>query len=195
MAGVILFTGGIVAALISILAKWILVGRIKPGEHLLWSGFVWRNELVDVFIEDLAVPWLIGSATGTPLLNWYMRALGAKIGRGVTCETYWLPEPDLIEIGEGSVINGGCVLQTHLFHDRILRLGKVRLGNYCSLGAHSIALPASALGNHCYIGDGSLVGRGEELPFGSNWQGNPLQTLRKGKANIPYSNENSFISR
>ena len=195
LAGVILFTGGIVAALISILAKWILVGRIKPGEHLLWSGFVWRNELVDVFIEDLAVPWLIGPATGTPLLNWYMRALGAKIGRGVTCETYWLPEPDLIEIGEGSVINGGCVLQTHLFHDRILRLGKVRLGNYCSLGAHSIALPASALGNHCYIGDGSLVGRGEELPFGSNWQGNPLQTLRKGKANIPYSSENSFISR
>ena len=49
----------------------------------------------------------------------WLRSLGARIGRGVWCETYWLPEADLVELGDGSTVNRGCVVQTHLFHDRI----------------------------------------------------------------------------
>ncbi len=175
LSGAILLAGAGVAVLLSIVAKWLIVGRLKPGEHLLWSSFVWRNELVDVFIEDLAAPWLLQAALGTPLLNCYMRLLGAKIGKGVTCDTYWLPEADLVEIGDGTVVNWGSVLQTHLFHDRVLRLDRVEIGNYCELGRHCITLPGSRIDHYCSIGDSSLLGRGEELPKGTTWQGNLLQ--------------------
>ena len=59
---------------------------------------MWRNELADTFVEVVAAPWFARPATGTPLLNVWLRSLGAQIGRGVWCETYWLPETDLVEL-------------------------------------------------------------------------------------------------
>ena len=79
-------------------AKWLLVGRMRPSEHPLWSSFVWRNELADTFVEVVAAPWFARAATGTAVLNLWLRAMGSRIGRGVWCETYWLPEADLIDL-------------------------------------------------------------------------------------------------
>ncbi len=50
-----------------------------------------------------------------------------RSGRGVWCETYWLPEPDLVELRDGVTVNAGCVVQTHLFHDRVLSMDTVVL--------------------------------------------------------------------
>jgi hypothetical protein len=50
-----------------------------------------RYELADTFVEVLAVPWLVGSVPGTSLMNGWLRGLGARIGRGVWVESYWLP--------------------------------------------------------------------------------------------------------
>ena len=36
-----------------------------------------------------------------PVLNLWLRSLGARIGRGVWCETYWLPEADLVALRDG----------------------------------------------------------------------------------------------
>ena len=109
-------------------------GRFKVREYPLWSAFVWRNELADTFVEVLAVPWLVGFSGGTPLMNLWLRSLGASVGRGVWCESYWLPEADLVTLGAGASVNRGCVVQTHLFHDRILRMDRVRSGRRLYFG-------------------------------------------------------------
>ena len=88
-------------AVVTTLAKWVLVGRLRVGDHPLWSSFVWRNELADTFVETVAAPWFARPATGTPVLNLWLRSLGARIGRGVWCETYWLPEADLVHLQRG----------------------------------------------------------------------------------------------
>jgi non-ribosomal peptide synthetase-like protein len=135
---------------------------------------VWRNELADTFVEVLAVPWLAGAIGGTPLMSLWLRALGARIGRGVWCETYWLPETDLIRIGDGATINRGCVVQTHLFHDRIMRMDQVRIDAGATLGPHGIVLPGATVGEHATVGPASLVMRGETVPGGGRWLGNPI---------------------
>ncbi|HWH64522.1 MAG TPA: Pls/PosA family non-ribosomal peptide synthetase, partial [Gaiellales bacterium] len=127
IGGVVLLIAGAVAGGIAVLAKWLVVGRIQAVEHPLWSSFVWRNEVSDTFVETVAGPWFARAASGTPVMNLWLRALGAKIGRGVWCETYWLPEADLVTLAEGSTVNRGCVVQTHLFHDRIMRMDTVVL--------------------------------------------------------------------
>ncbi|CAM5696977.1 hypothetical protein SCANM63S_03364 [Streptomyces canarius] len=71
---------------------------------------------------------------GTPAIVWYLRAMGAKIGHGVWCETYWLPVADLVSLGDNSTINRGCVVQTHLFHDRVMSLDTVELEDGSTLG-------------------------------------------------------------
>ncbi|GAA2804768.1 Pls/PosA family non-ribosomal peptide synthetase [Saccharopolyspora taberi] len=179
LAGPVLLAAGVLACLVTIAMKWLLVGRYRAAERPLWSSFVWRTELADMFVEVLAVPWLIGSAGGTPLLTAWLRGMGAGIGRGVWLETYWLPESDLVRLGDGATINRGCVVQTHLFHDRVMRLDEVRLDAGATLGPHGIVLPGAGIGAHTTIGPGSLVTRGDDVPAHSRWLGNPISTWRK----------------
>ncbi|GHG42041.1 MULTISPECIES: Pls/PosA family non-ribosomal peptide synthetase [Amycolatopsis] len=174
LAGPVLLAAGIVAALTATAMKWLLVGKFREIDHPLWSSFVWRNELADTFVEAFAVPWLIGSVGGTPLLTAWLRTMGVKIGRGVWLETYWLPEADLVSLGDGATINRGCVVQTHLFHDRIMSMSRVTLGEGATLGPHGIVLPGAGIGARTTVGPGSLVTRGDEVPADTRWLGNPI---------------------
>ena len=173
-SGLLLLAIGAVAGGVAVAAKWIVVGRIPATEHPLWSSFVWRNEVSDTFVETVAAPWFARAATGTPVMNLWLRGLGAKIGRGVWCETYWLPEADLVTLQHGSTVNRGCVVQTHLFHDRIMRMDTVVLEDGATLGPHCVALPAAKLGAGATVGPASLVMRGDEVPPSTRWQGNPI---------------------
>ncbi|MFE3641554.1 Pls/PosA family non-ribosomal peptide synthetase [Streptomyces sp. NPDC059169] len=177
--GVLLAAAGATAGLAAIAVKWLLVGRFTAAEHPLWSSFVWRNELADTFVEVLAVPWLVGATAGTPLMNVWLRALGARVGRGAWCETYWLPEADLVSVGSGASVNRGCVLQTHLFHDRIMRVDNVVLGAGATLGPHGIVLPGAVLGEGTAVGPASLVMAGERVPAHTRWLGNPIAAWRR----------------
>ncbi|MEU6911801.1 Pls/PosA family non-ribosomal peptide synthetase [Streptomyces olindensis] len=178
LSGLVLLAAGAVAALVSIVAKWTLVGRHRSGEHPLWSAFVWRNELADTFVEVLAVPWLAGAVPGTPVTTAWLRGLGARIGRGVWVESYWLPETDLVTLGDAATVNRGCVLQTHLFHDRILRTDTVVLREGATLGPGGIVLPGSTIGARTTLGPASLVMAAESVPDDTRWLGNPIEAWR-----------------
>uniref|UniRef100_A0AAU1I7F2 Amino acid adenylation domain-containing protein n=1 Tax=Streptomyces sp. NBC_00180 TaxID=2903632 RepID=A0AAU1I7F2_9ACTN len=178
LSGLVLLGAGALAGLVSIVAKWLLVGRHHSGEHPLWSGFVWRNELADTFVEVLAVPWLAGSVPGTPVMTAWLRGLGARIGKGVWVDSYWLPETDLVTLEEAATVNRGCVLQTHLFHDRILRTDTVVLREGATLGPGGIVLPGSAIGARTTLGPASLVMAAESVPDDTRWLGNPIEAWR-----------------
>ena len=135
---------------------------------------MWRNELADAFVEMIAAPWFARPTTGTWMLNVWLRSLGARVGRGVWCETYWLPEADLIELRDGVTVNRGCVVQTHLFHDRMMSMDVVSLRAGSTLGPNSVILPAAVLGKHATVGPVSLVMRGESVPSKTRWIGNPI---------------------
>ncbi|WP_405652824.1 Pls/PosA family non-ribosomal peptide synthetase [Streptomyces sp. RK9] len=178
LSGAVLLAAGVLGCLASIAAKWLLVGRHRTGEHPLWCGFVWRNELADTFVEMVAVPWLGGAVPGTPVMNLWLRGLGARVGRGVWCESYWLPEPDLVTLESAAGVNRGSVLQTHLFHDRILRTDTVVLRAGATLGPGGIVLPGSEIGARSTLGPASLVMAGESVPADTRWLGNPIEAWR-----------------
>ncbi|MGB8407424.1 MAG: Pls/PosA family non-ribosomal peptide synthetase, partial [Mycobacterium sp.] len=174
LGGLVLLNAGGIAGAIAVAAKWLMIGRITAVEHPLWSSFVWRNEVADTFVETVAAPWFARAASGTPVMNLWLRSLGAAIGRGVWCETYWLPEADLVTLGRGATVNRGCVVQTHLFHDRIMQLDTVLVADGATLGTHCVALPAASIGSGATVGPASLVMRGDSVPPSTRWQGNPI---------------------
>ena len=45
---------GLCAVATTIGAKWLLMGRYKPGAHPFWSFFVWRDEIINTCQEQLA---------------------------------------------------------------------------------------------------------------------------------------------
>ena len=183
LSGFVLLAAGAVAAGASTVAKWLLVGRIDGSEHPLWSSFIWRNEVADTFVEMVARPWFAANAAGTPALAFWLRTLGASVGRGVWCESYWLPEADLVSLGDGATVNRGCVVQTHLFHDRVMQLDTVSLAAGATLGPNSVILPAASIDLGATVGPGSLVMRGERVPSSTLWAGNPIAPWRSAPWN------------
>jgi non-ribosomal peptide synthetase-like protein len=174
---VVLSAVSVAAMTLAVVAKWALIGRVRRGDHPLWSNFVWRNELSWSFVESLAVPWMEPAFLGTPVLNVFFRALGARIGRNVWCETWFLDDPDLVTIGDHSVVGRGSDLQTHLFHDRLLRLDHVIVGDAVTLGSATYVLLGARLGDRSLVDAGSLVPRNEEVPVQTSWHGNPIVTI------------------
>ena len=166
---------GLAAALVTLAAKWILVWRYRPGEKPLWSTAVWRNELINALHEHLAEPFLVGALAGTPFVCWYFRLLGAKIGRRVYMETTDFSEFDLVRIGDEAALNADCTIQTHLFEDRVMKMSTIQIGPRASVGAGSLVLYDTVMGEGAALGDLSLLMKGETLPAWSRWEGIPAQ--------------------
>jgi non-ribosomal peptide synthetase-like protein len=165
------------AALAVALVKWIAMGRYLPFERPLWSVFIWRLEFVNALYEFFATPVGLEALQGTPLLPWYLRLLGARIGRRVYMGTTGLLEFDLVEIGDRSVLNKDCILQTHLFEDRIMKSSHLSIGADCEIGTQSIVLYDTRINDGVRLGALSLVMKGETLPAGTAWVGSPLSKM------------------
>ncbi len=162
-----------VVALGVALAKWAVMGRFRPFERPLWSAFVWRLELVNALYEFLVTPLALEPLQGTPLLPWYFRLLGARIGRRTYFHTTGLIEFDLVEVDDEAVMNEDCVLQTHLFEDRVLKASWLRIGRGCEVGAGSVVLYDSTMEDGARLDALSLLMKGETLPAGTAWAGVP----------------------
>ena len=174
---VVLFMSSLAALTITVVAKWLLIGRVRPSQHPLWSSFVWRDELAWTFVESLARPWASSTLIGTPIMNVFFRAMGARIGSNVWCETWYLDDPDLVTLGDNVVIGRNSDLQTHLFHDRLLRLDHVRIAENVTIGANTYVLPGVTIGSDAEISPGSLVTRDDHVPARTSWWGNPVVAM------------------
>ena len=164
-----------IVAIAVVLAKWMVIGRYRPFVRPLWSNFIWRLELVNALYEFLATPLTLGALQGTPLLPWYFRLLGARIGRRVYAHTTGLLEWDLVDVGDSAALNDDCVLQTHLFEDRVLKASTVRIGADCRVGATSVMLYDSTMEDGSSIDALSLLMKGERLPAATAWAGIPAR--------------------
>jgi non-ribosomal peptide synthetase-like protein len=167
---------GVAATLFTILAKWILVWRYRPGEKPLWSTFVWRNELLNALHEHLAEPFFVGALTGTPFVCWYFRLLGARIGRRVYMETTDFSEFDLASIGDEAALNADCTIQTHLFEDRVMKMSRIDIAPRCTVGAGSLVLYDTRMETGSSLGELSLLMKSEVLPAGTSWEGVPARS-------------------
>jgi non-ribosomal peptide synthetase-like protein len=177
---------GVAAGLIVVALKWVLMGRYKPGEHPLWSTFVWRTELVTSLFENLARLFLVERLVGTPFLAWYLRLLGAKIGRRVFLNSSELTEFDLVEIGDDAALNEECTVQTHLFEDRVMKMSTVRIGPRCSVGSQAVVLYDTEMREGSSLDSLSLLMKGEVLPPWTRWEGSPARA-RESRQNRPAS--------
>jgi non-ribosomal peptide synthetase-like protein len=169
---------GLVCAL-----KWLLVGRYGPRQAPMWTLFVWLSEAVTVVYESVAVPVLLDHLKGTPFLPWALRCLGVKIGRGVWLNTTDLTEFDCVEIGDHAELNAHSGPQTHLFEDRVMKIGCVKIGSGATLGVRTTVLYDTSIGTHCRLGPLTLIAKGEQIPDRTRWCGSPaIQSNNRSQA-------------
>ena len=106
-----------------------------------------------------------------------LRLLGAKIGKNVYVETTDFTEFDLISIEDNVILDRDCTLQTHLFEDRVMKLGKLHLHSRAQVGSWSLILYDTVLEADALIEPMSLVMKGEQVPSATTWQGIPVSRV------------------
>jgi non-ribosomal peptide synthetase-like protein len=171
------FLATLLSILLIIGLKWLIVGRYRSGTIPLWNNFIWRTEFITGLYEAIIVPGLLFLVLGTPFAPVLLRLLGAKIGKNVYIETTDFTEFDLIEIEDNVILDRDCTLQTHLFEDRVMKLGKLHLHPRAQVGAWALILYDTVLEADTLIEPMSLVMKGEQVPPATTWQGVPVSRV------------------
>jgi non-ribosomal peptide synthetase-like protein len=172
-----LFFMGLPAFFATVVLKWITVGKYKSQQKPMWTSKVWRSEAITSTYEALSVPFLLDFTRGTPWLPILLRFLGVKTGKRVWMNTTDITEHDMVSIGDDSALNEDCGPQTHLFEDRVMKVGPVTIGKRCSIGARTIILYDSEIGDNVNVEALSLVMKGENLQSDTNWGGSPIKPV------------------
>lgn len=172
----VLYLGaGVLGTLIMVVFKWAVIGRYTPANKPLWSGYVWRSELVTGVYENFLVLFFLNMLTGTPFIKYPLRLLGCKIGRKVCIDTTQITEFDLVKMGDYTAVNDNCTLQTHLFEDRVMKMSYVDIGRECSVGGMSVVLYDSKMEEGSVLEPLSVLMKSETLPANTVFVGAPAK--------------------
>jgi len=156
--------------------KWALIGRVKPGQHALWSCWASRWDFVYVAWARYANA-ILQQLEGTFLLIAYLRLMGLKIGRLAVLGPQFsqVVDPDMIEIGDGATVH--AFFQAHTFEDRVLKVGKVRIHERATVSVGTIPLYGAVIGADVHVGPHSVIMKEEHLLPGICYQGVPLRVV------------------
>jgi non-ribosomal peptide synthetase-like protein len=162
-------------SLVVIALKWITMGRYEPMMKPMWSWWAMRTEAVAVIYWGLAGKVLLDHLRGTPFLPWIMRLFGTKFGRGVFMDMTDITEFDCVSVGDYAALNALCALQTHLYEDRVMKVGRVFVSKGVTVGAGSTVLYDTHVADYARLGPLTLVMKGEQIPSNTAWEGAPAE--------------------
>jgi non-ribosomal peptide synthetase-like protein len=160
-------------SLLPIVAKWVLIGRWKPQQMPVWSLAYFRFWFVKGLIR--ANP-LAAIMVGSPLQVLYLRALGARIGKGVTILSGIVPAcPDLLTVGDGTVIRRGASLSCYRAHAGMIEIGPITLGRDVVIAEATVLDIDTSMGDRAQLGHSSSLHPGQSVPADERWHGTPAR--------------------
>ncbi|MGW3359329.1 Pls/PosA family non-ribosomal peptide synthetase [Streptomyces bungoensis] len=163
-------------------AKWLLVGRWKPGEFPVWGLTYFRFWLVKVLLH--ANPMIL--FVGNPLYVLYLRALGARIGRDVTILSRSVPVcTDLLTVGAGTVIRKDSFFLGYRAHAGRIQTGRVTLGRDVYVGEKTVLDIDTSMGDGAQLGHASALHRGQSVPAGERRHGSPAEPASTDYVRVP----------
>jgi non-ribosomal peptide synthetase-like protein len=153
----------------SVVIKWIVIGRYKPGRYPVWGLYYLRWWIVQRF---QSISWC-GMFVGTPLMSLYYRAMGADVGPNCTICTPFCTAFDLISIGKGTSVGADTHMLGYRVEDGYLVLDRVRIGEECFIGVHCNLGLNVAMGNSARLDDMSMLPDGAVIASGESRRGSP----------------------
>ncbi len=165
---------------IAIIGKWLIAGRLKAGRYPLWGFTYYRWWLADRLVESAPVYMLSGSS----LYVWWLRALGAKIGKDVNIGSITLRVPDLLHIGDNVSVGNACNFENARIERGELRLGKIELGNESCVGSYAILEGGVSIGDFAHLEGQSALSEGQTIPAERIWRGSPARDIGAFNTNL-----------
>lgn len=174
-----IFVSGLLLLLLSAgvcrLMKWRTPRNADLAiEPLEWPLLRWVCYAACTHVATILVgSWLRAS----PVWSWYLRANGARIGRGVYVNSTNLSDHNLLELDDGVVIGSGVHLSGHTVEHGRLITGGVRVGRGAVVGVGSVVGIDVDIGAGAQVGALSLVPKHARLAEGVTYRGIPVRRL------------------
>ncbi len=167
----------IATVVVSILGKWLVIGRTKPGRYPLWGVYYYRWWLAQRLIGLTHAKWFQVS----PLMHLYLKALGAKVGEDALISEFDVGAIDLVSIGAGASLGAKLKLSNARVEGNELIIGTIDIGADAYIGTSCV------IENDVVIGDGGALEDLTSLPAGARigaheiWNGSPGAQDRHGR--------------
>ena len=162
-------------AIVIVAIKWILLGRVRPGVHPLWSSWASRWDFV-CLAWNLYMKPIVGALDGTGGLAVLLRSMGVRIGRGVVLGTGFaedIPDPDMLCFEDGATVDG--LFQAHTFEDHVLKMDYITIRLGATLGRNAVLLYGSDIGAGAQVAPNSVVMKNERLLPSLFYEGAPTR--------------------
>jgi acetyltransferase-like isoleucine patch superfamily enzyme len=157
-----------------------LNGFVRDGFEFRVPIGIWRRLLKYVIQGPIFI--ILSLINGGRIKNSLYKIFGAKIGKDVfigrgVCIDEGLPE--LITIGDGSILGKDVTVLAHEFTIKHARFGRVKIGKQVVVGAKSIIRSGITIGDKSVIAMNSFVNK--DIPSGELWGGTPARRIKKLK--------------
>lgn len=145
-----------------LLSKWLLLGRVRAGQHPLWSCWCSRWDFHYVMWAFWARN-VLSSLEGTLFLGWYLRAMGCRIGKRVVLAGGFsqVVDPDMLHFEDGVTVH--ALFQAHSFEDRVLKIGRVHVRAHADVAAGVVLFFETEIGAGARVTPHSVVMKRERL--------------------------------
>ncbi|HRO29024.1 Pls/PosA family non-ribosomal peptide synthetase [Citricoccus sp.] len=166
------FTVGffLLVCLAPIALKWMVIGRWKEQHIRIWSLAYLRFWFVKALVQMNPMAVFVG----TPVLPFYLRLMGAKIGSNVTIMSWSLPVcTDLLTIGDNTVIHKESHYLGYRAHQGWIQTGRVTLGENVHVSEKTVLDIHTTMEDGAQLGHASSLQRLQTVPAGESWYGSP----------------------
>ena len=167
--------------LLSVLLKWLVIGKFREGNYPLWGFYYFRFWFVKKCVDITPVTIL----TGTPFLGIYFRLMGTKIGKNVYLGSDRVRVFDLVSVGDNSSISKEAYIMGYVVEDGMLKLGRISIGNNCFVGARSLLHGNTRMEDDSALLELSMLPGDSTIPSGQTWRGSPAK---------PYESEYDLLA-
>jgi non-ribosomal peptide synthetase-like protein len=145
--------------------------RLQPMLLSMYDEKFWRHERHWKFCGSP----LILLFKGTPFKNLISRLLGVRLGRKVFDDGCRFHDKTLVEVGDYTTLNEGCVIQGHSLEEGVFKCDTVKVGNGCSIGCGAFVHYGVTIGDNVVLEPDSFLMKGEIVDAGTTWLGNPAK--------------------
>ncbi len=163
--------------------KWLVVGKLTTEPVKIWSVKHFRLWLSEIVVKFNPLSAFIG----TPIYNTYLRWVGAKIGEDALVLSPSIAYPDMISIGQNTVIRESVYMPGYTAANGYLYPGQIEVGENAVICEDTVLEINSRVGDNVQIGLVSTVEEWQMIPDNSVYQGVPAEPSHSNFDHLPAS--------
>jgi non-ribosomal peptide synthetase-like protein len=155
---------------------------VGPEYCSIYEKAFWQRER---FFKMQAGPGLNAVFIGTPFQSWFLRLVGVRLGKRLFDDGGGMSEKNMVTIGDDVTLNAGTFIQCHSQEDYAFKSEPITIGSGCTIGIGATVYYGVTMGDGAVLAPESFLMKGEEMPPGAHWGGNPAGEMRDNLPALP----------